>query len=113
LLSGASPNPEIWKQGLADLCYNFIWDSVSDGNVSEYIHEILQKLFIGTRKDRAGTNFTAIINDIDSLEGKEKVFLALKEAYPENPHYCSHLARFYAYHNRNREKALKYADEAI
>lgn len=113
ILSGNSENPEIWKQGLSDICVKFIEDSISDANTSDYIQEILQKLFIGNRKDRAGEDFTPIINDIQSIDGKEHVFLALKTIYPENPHYCSHLARFYAYHNKNREKALQYADEAI
>lgn len=113
ILSGNSENPEIWRQGLADICVKFIEDSVSDANTSEYIQEVLQKLFIGNRVDRAGEAFTPIIDDIISVDGKEQVFLALKETYPDNPHYCSHLARFYAYHNKNREKALKYADEAI
>lgn len=113
ILSGSSENPEIWRQGLADICVKFIEDSDSDSNTTEYIQETLQKLFIGNRKDRAGEDFTAIINDIESIDGKEQVFLALKESYPDNPHYCSHLARFYAYHNKNREKALQFADEAI
>lgn len=113
ILSGNSENPEIWRQGLADICVKFIQDSISDANTSEYIQEILQKLFIGNRKDRAGEDFTTIINDIELIDAKEQVFLALKETYPDNPHYCSHLARFYAYHNKNREKALQYADEAI
>lgn len=113
ILSGNSENPEIWRQGLADVCVKFIQDSISDANTSEYIQEVLQKLFIGNRKDRAGEDFTTIINDIELIEGKEQVFLALKETYPNNPHYCSHLARFYAYHNKNRAKAIQYADEAI
>lgn len=113
ILSGNSDNPEIWKQGLADICVKFILDSSSDTNSSEYVQEVLQKLFIGNRKDRAGEDFTSIINDIESVDGKELVFVTLKETYPDNPHYCSHLARFYAYHNKNRDKALQYADEAI
>ncbi|WP_447637330.1 cold-shock protein [Flavobacterium microcysteis] len=111
-LSGTSENPEIWKNGLADLCYSFIWDSHSDTSGSEYIQDVLQKLFIGSSKDRAGEDFTQLINDIPR-DDREKVFTALKDAYPDNPHYCSHLARFYAYHNKNRELALKYADKAI
>lgn len=113
ILSGSSDNPEIWRQSLADICVKFIEDSVSDSNTTEYIQETLQKLFIGNRKDRAGEDFTTIINDIESIDGKERVFLSLKESYPDNPHYCSHLARFYAYHNKNREKALQFANEAI
>lgn len=113
ILSGNSDSPEIWRQGLADICVKFIQDSISETNTSEYMQEVLQKLFIGNRVDRAGDKFTTIINDIDSIDGKEQVFIALKETYPTNPHYCSHLARFYAYHNKNSEKALQYADEAI
>lgn len=113
ILSGESQNQEIWRQGLADACVKFIEDSNNDNVGTEYIQETLQKLFIGNRKDRAGEDFTPIINDIISIDDKEQVFLALKNTYPENPHYCSHLARFYAYHNKNREKALLFADEAI
>lgn len=113
ILSGNSDNPEIWKQGLSDYCVKLIEDSVSESNTSDYIQETLQKLFIGNRKDRAGEDFTTIIKDIESIDDREKIFLSLKNCYPDNPHYCSHLARFYAYHNKNRDKALQYADEAI
>ncbi len=113
ILSGNSDNPEIWRQGLADICVKFIEDSDSDTITTEYVQEVLQKLFIGNRKDRAGEDFTSIINDIALIDEKERVFLTLKNTYPDNPHYCSHLARFYAYNNKNREKALQYADEAI
>lgn len=113
ILSGSSANPEIWKQNLASTCVNFIEDSVSDSNTSDYIQEVLQKLFIGNRRDRAGEDFTAIIKNIELIDDKERVFVSLKNTYPENPHYCSHLARFYAYSHKNRDKALQFADEAI
>jgi hypothetical protein len=114
LLSGNSENPEIWKQGLADICVKFIEDSTANNSgTNEYFETILQKLFIGTQKDRAGEAFTEIINHLTSNDEKERVFLALKNNYPDNPHFCSHLARFYAYYSKNREKALNFADEAI
>lgn len=113
ILSGSSINPEIWKQNLAPTCVRFIEDSVTDSSTSDYVQEILQKLFIGNRRDRAGEDFTPIIQNIESIDDKESVFVALKNTYPENPHYCSHLARFYAYSHKNRDKALQYADEAI
>lgn len=111
-LSGTSDNPEIWKEGLGDLCYDFIWDSKTESNISEYVLDVLQKLFIGNRRDRSGDSFTSLIYDIPE-DHRERVFKALKDAYPVNPHFCSHLARYYAYHNKNQQLALKYADEAI
>jgi tetratricopeptide (TPR) repeat protein len=82
---------------------------------SDYLHNILQKLFIGTNTDRSGEQFTALINDISTAEGKEQIFKKLTDLYPENPHYCSHLARLYAYDPklRNTEKAIELADRAI
>ncbi|AYB32347.1 cold-shock protein [Chryseolinea soli] len=113
LLRGESVNPEIWKQNLADYCIKLIEDSVSESLTADYTEELFQKLFIGSRRDRAGEAFTDIIRDITATEDKERLFKTLKETFPDNPHYCSHLARFYAYYDKNRELALKYADEAI
>lgn len=112
-LSGNSENPEIWKKSLSDVCVKFIEDSLTESTTTGYIQETLQKLFIGDRRDRVKEVFAQIITEIDSNEGKERVFLTLKDTYPDNPHFCSHLARFYAYYYKNKEKALKYADEAI
>jgi hypothetical protein len=78
-----------------------------------FSQDFLQKLFIGSRKDRAGEAFTEIINDLPTRTDKERVFVALIENYPDNPHFFSHLARFYAYHEKNWEKAFEYATEAI
>lgn len=114
ILEGSSSmETDIWKTGLADVCIDFIKDSVVEGEGSRKVQEILQTLFIGTRKDRHGKTFTPIVEDIRIEEEKERLFKCLKESYPENSHYCSHLARFYAYYRRNRELAFKYANEAI
>lgn len=113
LLGDGSLNPEAWKTRLSEYCIAFINDSSNIGENNEHIEDILQKLFIGNRKDRSDEDFTPIITAIPSIEEKEAVFVSLKEAYPSNPHYCSHLARFYAYNNKNSVKALEYANEAI
>lgn len=113
LLSGGSENPELWKNELANYSISLIEDSVSESIESEYIDDLLQKIFIGNRKDREGDDYTPIITDIPSIDEKESVFVALKEAYPSDPHYYSHLARFYAYNNKNYQKAIEYANEAI
>jgi hypothetical protein len=106
-------NQDIWKQNLANYCIQLVKDSSTEEITSAYISELLQELFIGTRKDRAGDAFTKIVRDIPNNEDKEKLFNVLVDTYPENPHFCSHLARFYAYQRRNSEKAFEYADKAI
>lgn len=114
LLDGSSSgNTELWRNMLPSICVNFIEDSVTDSATSVYIQELLQKMFIGNRRERTEESFASIINDIVGNEGKERVLLALKNNYPDDAHFCSHLARFYAYYYKNSEKALKYADEAI
>jgi hypothetical protein len=113
ILSGNSVNPELWKTGLTDQCVNFIFDTNDGSEMNMFSQDFLQKLFIGSRKDRAGEAFTEIINDLPTRTDKERVFVALIENYPDNPHFFSHLARFYAYHEKNWEKAFEYATEAI
>jgi hypothetical protein len=115
LLGSGSDDPDYWKCNLADTCESFIQDTVSEAESSDYLHEILQKLFIGTNTDRSGDKFTTLITDIRTPEGKEQIFKRLADLYPENPHYCSHLARLYAYDPKlkNTERAIELADRAI
>ncbi|WP_406844143.1 hypothetical protein [Flavobacterium soyae] len=114
ILQGSDNEHEnIWKQNLADFCIKFIEDSYTNERISTNTEGILQTLFIGTKIDRAGEMFTTIVRDIKNEDDKERVFIKLKDTYPENAHYYSHLARFYAYHKKNRENALYFADKAI
>jgi hypothetical protein len=98
---------------LADSCMNLIEDFARERSNSEYNERLLQNLFIGSAIDRAGSSFTSIINDISALDEIERVFKALVDFFPDNAHYCSHLARFYAYRRRNFAEALRYSDRAI
>lgn len=115
LLGASSVDPNHWKCGLAEVCEGFIEDTASEAESSNYLHDILQKLFIGTNADRSGEQFTTLINDISIAEGKERILKKLTDLYPENPHYCSHLARLYAYDPqlKNTKKAIELADRAI
>lgn len=115
LLGNGSLDPNSWKMGLADICAYFLDDTISESESSDYLHGILQKLFIGTNADRSGEQFTSLITDIATAEGKERIFKKLTDLYPNNPHYCSHLARLYAYDPqlKNTEKAIVLADKAI
>ena len=115
LLSGESSDPNEWKYSLSQCCLNFIDETTTDNIASEYLQDIFQKLFIGNKTDRLGEDFTPLINDISTPEGKEDIFIKLTEIYSDNPHYFSHLARLYAYDNklRNNEKAIRFAEMAI
>lgn len=115
LLGADTADTNHWKYRLTPICEGFIEDTAFEAESSGYLQDILQKLFIGTNADRSGEQFTALINDIATAEGKEQIFKKLTEIYPENPHYCSHLARLYAYdsHLKNPCKAIELADRAI
>lgn len=112
LLRGNSINDYAWKENLPDLCKDFIEDSNLSGEQPQSIEDILQSLFIGSRQERGGETFTKLVNEMIP-ESQESVFLKLAEVFPDNPHYFSHLARFYAYIRKNSEKALKFANGAI
>lgn len=116
LLRGNSERIDAWQDNLPELCKEFIEDSNMSGEQSHHIQEkILQPLFIGNRKQRADGSkeaFTAIVLQMNE-DARESVFVKLAETYPDNAHYHSHLARFYAYTKKNSEKALEYADKAI
>lgn len=116
LLRGNSERKDAWQDNLPELCKEFIEDSNISGEQSHHIQEkILQPLFIGNRKQRADGSkeaFTDIVLQMNE-DARESVFVKLAETYPDNAHYHSHLARFYAYTKKNSEKALEYADKAI
>ena len=112
LLRGNSVQEYAWKENLPDLCMDFIEDSNLSGEQPQSIEDILQSLFIGSRQERGGETFTKLVNEM-LPEAQESVFLKLAEVFPDNAHYFSHLARFYAYVRKNSEKALRFADDAI
>lgn len=113
LLSGGAMDKLQWKQSLGSYCKLFIECSVPNGEVSELTEQMLNDIFIGTKEDRQGEDFTPIINDIPTPEQKEEIFIALKDNYPDNSHYWAHLARLYAFKIRNFDKAIEHAEEAI
>lgn len=97
---------------LGNYCKLLIED-VSNSVHSEILQDyILKNLFIGTSRERTGDRFTRILNDIQK-EDRINIFLLLHDRFPENPHFASHLARYYALEEKNFPEALKYADEAI
>lgn len=99
---------------LAKNCVEFITDCSTYQTIPTEIDIMLQEMFIGNNETRGGTKFTKLVGDIPE-ESKENLFVTLHESFPENAHYCSHLARYYAYDrkNKNTDKALLYSERAI
>lgn len=101
-----------WIENLGTYCKEFILDTARSQVAANMEEEVLQPLFIGSSKERDGDKFTDLVEEIHKEE-RINIFLSLHEQYPDNPHFCSHLARYYAREERNMQLALEYADRAI
>lgn len=107
-----TPEDTGWYANLGPYCKEFIEDAARSG-VADYLEsEIIQPMFIGSSKERDGEHFTRIVEDIQK-EDRINIFTTLHTQFPDNPHFCSHLARFYSMEEKDMEKALDYADRAI
>lgn len=101
-----------WMENLGSYCREFIRESALSPVASRMEEDILQPLFIGSSREREGEKFTELVETIQTEE-RISIFHELHEQYPDNPHFCSHLARYYAKIEKNMHKALDYADRAI
>lgn len=88
-------------------------DDVAHSVNNEFLQEyVLKNIFIGSSKERIGEKFTKIIRDIQKEE-KVNIFKLLHDSFPMNPHFASHLVRYYAMDEKNIELGLEYAEKAI
>ena len=101
-----------WKFNIGKYCKNLIQDAGKCEGFSDLLSDILKDLFIGSSALREGEAFTEIVNLMEREEQK-LIFRELHETYPENPHFCSHLGRYYAKVEGNKQEALKYVNLAI
>lgn len=101
-----------WVENLGSYCRELIKESALSALASRMEEDILQPLFIGTSREREGEKFTELVESV-LAEERISIFYELHEQYPDNPHFCSHLARYYAKVEKNMHKALEYADRAI
>ena len=107
-----TPEDTGWYTNLGTYCKMFIEDTAHSGVADILESEVIQPMFIGSSKERDGEHFTTLVDDIQK-EDRINIFMTLHTQYPENPHFCSHLARFYSMEEKDMEKALLYADRAI
>ena len=112
LRKAGSPEDTGWYSNLGSYCKEFIEDVARSGVADILERDVIQPMFIGSSKERDGEHFTRLVDDIQK-EDRINIFSTLHIQFPENPHFCSHLARFYSMEEKNMEKALDYADRAI
>lgn len=84
--------------------------------------DILRNLFIvRDGHDLNRGRFSSLIEKVRSIcsdirDGNNRagmVFKTLVEVYPEDPHFLAHLSRFYTYVEKNYDKGVEYAANAI
>ena len=111
LLNGTEAADNGRLMNLGSYCKQLI-SEIARSSYRKLLEEtILQPLIIGTKADRAGENFTKLVTDMDAAS-QEDVFVKLCVDFPENPHFYSHLARYYS-KNKAFDNAIKYADLAL
>lgn len=101
-----------WMENLGNYCRELIRESAMSPVALRMEEDILQPLFIGSSREREGEKFTELVETIQTEE-RVSIFLELHEQFPDNPHFCSHLARYYAKIEKNMHNALEYSDRAI
>lgn len=106
------PEDTGWMDDLGAYCKDFINESAESCVANNMQDEILQPLFIGSSREREGEEFTELVENI-RVEDRINIFVCLHEQFPDNPHFCSHLARYYAMKEKNMEYAIEFADRAI
>lgn len=112
LRKSGSPEDTGWYANLGTYCKEFIED-VARSSVADVLEgDVIQPMFIGSSRERDGEHFTRLVEDIQK-EDRINIFTTLHVQFPDNPHFCSHLARFYSMEEKDMGKALDYADRAI
>ena len=100
-----------WRVGLADLAIKLI-DLLTEsphrsrGKVSDILRATLIDRARG--QSPAGpweADFSRFLEDVPSLEGRQRVLEHLTNAFPEEPHFWAHLGRFYSRAVRDHDEA--------
>ena len=108
-----------WRIGLADLAVEFI-NRLADlphqnrGTVSETLRAVLMER--GATVSPAGpweAEFSKFLDDVPSVEGRQRVLEHLTEVFPEEPHFWGHLGRFYSRVVQDHQKAHSANERAL
>jgi tetratricopeptide (TPR) repeat protein len=121
LLTTPTIDPRLWRQGLSSWALDFI--EFCRGNavvLSEEMTEVARRAFIyrdnvdvlGTERAASG-NFSHLIEDIPSREGRLEVLRFIVTLFPDEAHFWSHLGRYYSIEMRDYDEAFKCTERAI
>ncbi len=114
-----SGNRQNWRVGLADLATKFI-DLLADlphqnrGTTIDILRAVLVER--GSTESPAGpwdTEFSLLLRNIPSVDGRRRVLQHLTDAFPEEPHFWAHLGRFYSRTDQDHQKAHSANQTAI
>ncbi len=101
-LAQAAGSRANWRIGLADLAIKLI-DLLAElphrsrGKVSDVLRAVLIER--GRGQSPAGpweANFSRFLEDVPSIEGRQRVLEHLTNTFQEEPHFWAHLGRFYS-----------------
>ena len=121
VLSGTTIDTNNWKYGLANWSNDFIRLCVNSALISnEELIELLRRVFIlrdehevlGTGLS-SGRNFSRLIEDIPTKEGRLTVLKGLTDSFPGESHFWGHRGRFYSFVMKDQKEAIRCIDEAI
>lgn len=108
-----------WRVGLADLASQLI-DLLADlphrsrGKVSDILRAAIIERVRG--QSPAGpwdADFSRFLEDVPSLEGRQRVLEHLTNTFPDEPHFWAHLGRFYSRAVRDHSEAHVAHQKAI
>ena len=108
-----------WRVGLADLTIRFI-DLLADlphqsrGTMSDMLRAVV--IARGSAESPAGpweTQFSPLLEDIPSVDGRQRVLEHLTDAFPEEPHFWAHLGRFYSREVGDHQRAHEAHQRAL
>lgn len=110
-LGRSSSDRRNWRVGLADLATEFI-DLLADlpHRVRGKTSDMLRAVLIERDSEESpvgswGTQFSSLLEDVPSVDGRRRVLEHLIEEFPEEPHFWAHLGRFYSSVDKDHARA--------
>lgn len=108
-----------WKNGLADSAIQLIGICATHSTQPRTaVAQVLRAIFVErpTEETPAGPwegQFSALVAEIPTTEGKQRVFEELTNLLPEEPHFWAHLGRFYSRVLQDHTKAQEALRRAV
>jgi len=108
-----------WKNALADTAIEFAHLCAQhhcqpEGAVPRLLHTVfIDRLTEETPAGPWEGAFSALISEIPTVEGRQRVFETLTSLFPQEPHFWAHLGRFYSRSIRDHSKSHEAHQRAL